>query len=147
MRLKTFNLTLFVLTINFLFIDSGCAEPNEYELRVKRIVKYLKNNSDINLDSCRSIYILQANKCNTCNEEFISLVMKEISEKQNESIIVMNGFNDQIFDLLLRNQQKYQFRMVIDEKGELDRLGLSFMTNIFVSVYRNKVLNWKFYEK
>jgi hypothetical protein len=147
MKPKTFNLTLFILTINISLIDSGCAEPNEYELRVNKIVNYLKNNSDINLDSCKSIYILQANKCNTCNEEFITFIIKEISETKSENVLVLNGFNDRIFDLLVRKQQEYKFRMVVDDNGELDRLGLSFMTNIFVSVCRNKVINWKFYEK
>ena len=139
-------LLIFLLN-SFNFFCSGNHEENEYDNRVNNITDFLKNEKNINIDSCKQVYLLQANKCNSCNEENINYIFNEISQQKNENpkIFVLNGFNEEIVKLLLQKQGQVDFRIVIDDKGSLDKKGLSFMKNLFISICDRKVVKWKFY--
>jgi len=146
---KVFSLILSILLIsNSVFFFCGCKEENEYDSRVKNIVKYLKETRNVNVDSCKKVYLLQANKCNACNEENINVIFKEFpAGTNNENIIfVLNGFNDSLINVLLKKQMQFNFKIIIDEDGSLDKLGLSFMKNLFIYICNQKVIQWKFYE-
>lgn len=145
---KKFNLILSaLLTTNLILLFLSCREENEYDSRVKNILKFLKEDKAINVDSCRSIYLLQANKCNSCNEENINVIFKEVQEKNiKENIIfVLNGFNESVMNTLLEKQMVFKFKIIVDQEGSLDKLGLSFMKNLFISICNRKVIQWKFY--
>jgi hypothetical protein len=148
---KIFNLTLSVLLItNTFFLFSSCKEESEYDSRVKNIVKYLNEAKNVDVDSCRKIYLLQANKCNTCNGENINVIFQELSQ-ENESdsdsiIFILNGFNEEVLNTLLRKQFQFNFNIITDEDGYLDKLGLSFMKNLSIRTCNQKVIQWKFYQ-
>lgn len=146
--MQKFNLILSaLLTTNLILLFLSCREENEYDSRVKNILKFLKEDKAINVDSCRSIYLLQANKCNSCNEENINVIFKEVQEKNiKENIIfVLNGFNESVMNTLLEKQMVFKFKIIVDQEGSLDKLGLSFMKNLFISICNRKVIQWKFY--
>lgn len=134
------------LTLNS-YLFSSCKEKNEYDLRVRNIIKFLKDDKRIEMDSCHVVFLLQANKCSVCTQENLEMIFKEIQKEGiTNSLFILNGFNDSILDFLLKKNSIEHFRIIIDENNLLKKYGLSFMKNLRINTCNRKVISWKFYD-
>lgn len=134
------------LALNSYFFSS-CKEKDEYDLRVKNIVKFMKDVKQIDMDSCHVLFVLQANKCSVCTQDNLDMIFKEIHKDGiSNCIFILNGYNDSLFDFLLKKNISEHFRTIIDESSLLKKYGLSFMKNLRINACDRKVIKWKFYE-
>jgi len=120
---------------------------DDYNARISKIIPYLKTEHGINMDSCKSIVILQTNKCNSCSREKLDSIFADLTRQPKQPVVfVLHDDDKQVGDYIQVHSQKENIQKVIDKERKLSKFGLSFMKNIFVSTCKDKVLSWKFYE-
>lgn len=143
---KNLFLILLGLTLSS-YIFLSCKGQSEYDLRVRNIIKFMKDDNRIDMDSCHVLFLLQANKCSVCTRDDLEMIFKEIHKDSiTNSIFILNGFNESIMDFLLKKDIVKHFRIIIDENNLLKKYGLSFMKNLRINTCERKVITWKFYD-
>lgn len=136
-------------TLNKKTIDDSLnlIDDKDYHSRITNIISYLKENQNISMDTCRFIFVLQTNKCNSCTKEKLENIYREIKEnKIGSPLFILHTKDQQVLTFLNKQFAKPPLRVIIDKNNQLGTYGLSFMKNIFIQTCDNKIKSWKFYE-
>jgi hypothetical protein len=125
---------------------AASGEEDDYNDRISNIVSYLEKNHQVDMDSCRFIIVLQTNKCNACTKATLDSIFNEISmNKISNPVFVLHTSEPETAGYLSAKSGTTPMRILIDKNEQLDKTGLSFMKNIFISTCNKKVNSWKFY--
>jgi hypothetical protein len=145
---KNYSLIFLILMLtSFLAIFFSCQSKSgetEYSKRVNKIIKLLNEDHSVNVDSCRTVYVLQTEKCNVCTEENLDGIFSDSAILSGNSIFVLSSFSEEVLAYLLKKSASHKFRIIINKGAKFEKYGLSFMKNIAIVICNREVISWKF---
>lgn len=127
--------------------DKKNDDGDDYDERIEHVVPYLNQMQKINTDDCKSIVILQTNKCNSCTKEKLDLIFSDVDKiRQTPLIFILHDYDKDVNDYLSQKLGDISFKILIDSDRQLSKRGLSFMKNVSINICQSRVINWKFYQ-
>lgn len=133
-------LRLFSFIVIYIVLYSCSSEHNNFE-RELQVIKLLKDKKDIdvNKEERIQVFVLQSSVCGACTKEIISSIL---TLNLNNAIILLGDDNS----ILLHQfeEEVGSDRLIIDSTRVIDRYGLRYAEDVFVSFRKGKLDYWTF---
>jgi hypothetical protein len=155
-KYRSLYLILSVTIINLvLFGLAACNQTEQgktpedeyaYDQRIGNLIPYLKEQHEIEIDTCTLVLLLQTSKCGSCTIENLAAIKKELaSGSASQVIFILSGSNEQIQENLSGAFPYRNARIVVDTTNQLRKYGLLFLQNLKAEACQKGVQKWSFY--
>ncbi|MCB9044653.1 MAG: hypothetical protein H6550_00805 [Chitinophagales bacterium] len=136
-----------------LYLLSSCNERVEettsplednYEQRIVNTNRLLQDyHIALNADSA-TIYIIQVEKCNVCNETSFANIKADAQKNLNKKVFILSDTSNSIQAHIQQDICKENCTIVTDDMKKIPRYGLSLMRNIKIAYVNNTIYFWEF---